>query len=138
MALGLFAAFAVPLGQTPFSALLALFVRANLPIAALATLATNPLTVPFFYYMAYRVGAGLWRGDLAALQRDPDATLIDQTISWLITLAGPTYLGLLVFALASAVAGYIGVHIGWRVWVNWRWRRRFEKRQALPATSANA
>lgn len=138
-ALGLFAAFAVPVAQTPFAALFAVGARANLPVAALATFVTNPLTVPFLYYLAYLVGRAMLR-----LQTDtifaisPDAGLIERLFSWIVTLAGPTYLGLLLFAAASAVLGYFSVHLGWRIWVGQRWKRRQRLRAARPVVRNGA
>lgn len=124
-ALGLFAGFAIPVAQTPFAALFAVAARANLPVAALATFVTNPLTVPFIYYLAYLSGRTVLdvKADgLAAL--GPEAGLVERVLSWTVTLAGPTYLGLLLFATGTAILGYFAVHLGWRIWVGQRWQRR--------------
>lgn len=130
-ALGLFSAFAVPVAQTPFAALFAVAARANLPVAALATFVTNPLTVPFIYYLAYLVGRAMLQlqsGTIFALS--PDAGTIERAFNWIVTLAGPTYLGLLVFAAVSALIGYFSIHLGWRLWVGQRWKRRRARRAA--------
>ncbi len=138
-ALGLFAAFAVPVAQTPFAALFAVGARANLPVAALATFVTNPLTVPFIYYLAYLVGRFALR-----VQSDtffalsPDAGAIERAFDWIVTLAGPTYVGLLLFAAASAAIGYLAVHLGWRMWVRQRWKRRKKQRAARPVVRNGA
>lgn len=124
MALGLFSAFAFPVAQMPAAALFALGARANLPVAAFATFATNPLTVPFVYYLAFRLGAYVWPVQRPALQRMEDTSWVEQLVTWCITLAGPTYLGLLIFACLSAVVGFFGVHLAWRIWVSQRWRKR--------------
>ena len=124
-ALGLFAGFAIPVAQTPFAALFAVAARANLPVAALATFVTNPLTVPFIYYLAYRTGAAVLRAQTGAhLAPRPDGGALEQAISWLITLAGPTLLGLWIFAAIGGLVGYFGVHLGWRLWVLLRRKRR--------------
>ncbi len=138
-ALGLFSAFAVPVAQTPFAALFAVAARANLPVAALATFVTNPLTVPFIYYLAYLVGRALLRLQSETIfALSPDAGGIERAINWTVTLAGPTMVGLLLFAAISAVIGYMAVHFGWRLWVGSRWKRRRQRRSAraglLPAT----
>ena len=57
VALGLFAAFIVPVGQIFLAAFLALPARANVPLAALVTFVTNPFTFPFWAVMANRTGA---------------------------------------------------------------------------------
>ncbi|MCG2842474.1 DUF2062 domain-containing protein [Sandaracinobacter sp. RS1-74] len=124
-ALGLFSGFAVPVAQTPFAALFAVGARANLPVAALATFVTNPLTVPFIYFLAYKVGRAVLRLQTdTILALSPDAGVIERSLMWMVTLAGPTYVGLLLFALVSAVIGFFGVHLGWRIWVGQRWQRR--------------
>lgn len=127
VALGLFAAFAVPVAQTPFAALFALAARANLPVAAACTLVTNPLTVPFVYYLAYRLGSGLLPMNpaaLAALSADSGAGFAERALAWAMALAGPTYVGLLLFAAVSAVAGWLAVQLGWRFLVMRRRQRR--------------
>ncbi len=52
VALGMVVGILVPVAQTLVAALLALPVRANVPVAAVTTLLTNPLTTP-----------PLWLGD---------------------------------------------------------------------------
>jgi uncharacterized protein (DUF2062 family) len=49
----------IPVLQILFAALFAVFLRANLPIAAAATLVSNPLTYAPLYVAAYRVGTNL-------------------------------------------------------------------------------
>ncbi|MBS3960736.1 MAG: DUF2062 domain-containing protein [Sandarakinorhabdus sp.] len=138
-ALGLFAAFAIPVAQTPFAALFAVGVRANLPVAALSTFVTNPLSVPFLYYLAYLVGRTvLQMKSNSVFAIAPDAGLFERTLNWIITLAGPTYVGLLIFAVVGAAIGYLGVQIGWRIWVGRKRRRRLHKRPAAASGSSAA
>lgn len=128
-ALGLFAGFAVPVAQTPFAALFAVAARANLPVAAVATFITNPFTVPFIYVLAFLVGReaiGMKTETLIAL--GPEAGRIEQALGWVVNLAGPTYLGLLIFAVVGAIAGFLTVNFGWRLWVGQRWTRRRRRR----------
>lgn len=128
-ALGLFAGFAIPVAQTPFAALFAVAARANLPVAALATFVTNPLSVPFIYYLAYLTGRTVLDVKTERLSAiGPEAGLVERVLSWTVTLAGPTYVGLLLFAAVSALIGYFAVHLGWRIWVGQRWHRRKRQR----------
>lgn len=137
-ALGLFSGFAVPIAQTPFAALCAVGARANLPVAAFTTFITNPLTVPFIYYLAYRVGSTLLRVKTDTLfALSPDASLIERSLMWMVALAGPTYLGLLLFAGVGALAGYFGVRLGWRIWVGQRWQRRQRQRSKAGGLKAS-
>lgn len=131
IALGLFAAFAMPVAQTPFAAVLAVGARANLPVAAAATLVTNPLTVPFFYPLAYLLGIQmLHMRENSILAIAPDAGMFERSMGWILNLAGPTYAGLLVFASVSAAVGYFIVHYGWSM----RVRHRRRTRRIRPAT----
>jgi uncharacterized protein (DUF2062 family) len=130
-ALGLFAGFAIPVAQTPFAALFAVAARANLPVAAVTTFVTNPFTVPFIYVLAFLVGKraiGMKNETLIAL--GPEATRLETALGWVVNLAGPTYLGLLIFAAVGAVAGWLTVQLGWRVYVGQRWSRRRRRRAA--------
>jgi uncharacterized protein len=130
-ALGLFAGFAIPVAQTPFAALFAVAARANLPVAAVSTFVTNPFTMPFIWVLAFLVGReaiGMKTETLIAL--GPEAGRLEQALSWAVNLAGPTYLGLLIFAVVGSAAGFLTVHVGWRLWVGQRWQRRRRKRAA--------
>ncbi len=128
-ALGLFSGFAIPVAQTPFAAVFAVAARANLPVAALSTFVTNPFTVPFIYYLAYLVGKTALRlKSDANITLGSDAGLFEGIVRWLVTAAGPTYLGLLIFAAVSATIGFFAVHIGWRFWVAQRRKRRLRHR----------
>ncbi len=55
-AIGVFFAFLVPIAQIPFSAALAMALRANIPAAVGSTLVSNPLTFPPMYYAAWKTG----------------------------------------------------------------------------------
>ncbi len=65
VALGLFAAFIIPLGQVFLAAFLALPARANVPMAAIVTFVTNPFTFPFWVVIANRVGSATLTIDTA-------------------------------------------------------------------------
>lgn len=120
LALGLFAAFILPLGQFLLAALLALVIRANVPLAAAATLVTNPLTFPPIYYAAYRLGSTL-------LSHSPDgrAGEFAQSLGQqLLEVSGPTALGLAIFAIVGAAAGYTLGSLWWRLKLVQRWQNR--------------
>jgi hypothetical protein len=136
-ALGLFAGFAVPIAQTPFAALFAVAARANLPVAAFLTFVTNPFTTPFIYYLAYRSGRAVldMQGD-AFGAIGPEAGVVEQALVGAAALAGPTFVGLLLFATVGALAGFLAVHLGWRIWVGQRWQRRRRLRARRPGGGA--
>src|SRR3546814_19869242 len=56
VALGIIIGIIVPFAQVAVAALLALSCRANVPVAALTTFITNPLTTPIVWVIAYKVG----------------------------------------------------------------------------------
>ncbi|WP_448582377.1 DUF2062 domain-containing protein [Thermaurantiacus sp.] len=138
LALGLFAAFAIPIAQTPFAAAFAFGVRANLPVAALSTLVTNPITFPVVYVAAYQAGARLLdfraRADRVLGATDNP---VDRWLTQGIEMVGTTYLGLILFAIAAGGLGYLAGQLGWRLWVARRWqRRRLFRRQRQAAEPA--
>ena len=120
LALGLFAAFIVPVGQFALAAFLAVPLRANVPLAAAATLVSNPLTFPPIYFAAYKIGTFLLDhspGDEAdELAKSLGRTLLD--------VSGPTALGLVVLAILGAAAGYIAGTAWWRLRLVRRWGDR--------------
>ncbi len=70
VALGMVTGILFPVAQIPFSAMLALPLRANIPAAALTTFITNPFTTPPLWVAAYWIGKWALRID-AALPGDP-------------------------------------------------------------------
>ncbi|MGI8706458.1 MAG: DUF2062 domain-containing protein [Sphingomicrobium sp.] len=120
LALGLFSAFILPIGQFALAALLAIPVRANVPLAAAATLVTNPFTFPPIYYAAYRVGQALLFEPAADSASNVDTSFGVQ----LLQVSGPTALGLVLFAVSAAVAGYLLGSAWWHFRIMQRWRNR--------------
>ena len=128
VALGLFAAFIVPLGQIFLAAFLALPTRANVPLAALVTFVTNPLTFPFWAVAANKVGrftlnldaaVGGFGGTHLAGEAGPLA-------AWF-QLAGVTAFGFLVLAIVSAGLGYVLSSVAWRLVVARKRRNRLAR-----------
>lgn len=125
LAAGLFFGLLMPVAQFFFAAALAVLVRGNLAVAALATFVSNPLTVAPIYWAAYRVGGRLFGVE----EVDSIDDAVPESVrngwwhihDWLVTLerwwdtTGQTMmLGLFVIALASAVVGYLLVKLLWR------------------------
>jgi uncharacterized protein (DUF2062 family) len=117
LAIGLFAAFILPVGQFVLAALLAVGIRANVPLAAAATLVSNPLTFPPIYIGAYKVGS-------AVLGSGPIDAVANDLGSKLLNVSGPTALGLLIFALAGAALGFLLGTLWWRLKLVRRWKGR--------------
>ena len=125
IAVGLFAAFALPIGQFALAALLALPLRANVPLAAVATLVSNPLTFPAIYVAAFKVGS-------LVLRHSPDdaGEIAGSFGAFLLEVSAPTAVGLLLFAISSAAAGFVAAKWWWRLRVLRRHRSRCRRAPA--------
>lgn len=141
LALGVFFGLLIPVAQIPFSATMAVLLRANLPVAVASTLVTNPVTFGPVYYGAYKLGKFILLEDspteeeleaiLTASHDDP--TQAADTGFWagvhhmwtqLGRVGKPLILGLAILASVTGVAVYFLVHMVWRLKVNWSRRQR--------------
>ncbi len=120
VAVGTFWAFAIPLGQIVAAAAHCTLWRANIPAAATVTLVTNPLTLGFWLWLAYQLGALVLGQPMA-----PVAPSGSATPSWLAEYGWPTVVGMGMFATGGAALGYVGVKLIWRlrIWLKRRARR---------------
>ncbi|MEQ8411416.1 MAG: DUF2062 domain-containing protein [Erythrobacter sp.] len=132
VALGLFSAFIIPLGQIFLAAFLALPARANVPLAALVTFITNPLTYAFWILVANRIGNFMLQIDAATagyasgrLENSWWQAFVD-----FFQMAGVTVVGFLVMAIVSAALGYVLSSAVWRVLVA---RRRAKRLRLMEA-----
>ncbi len=132
VALGLFAAFIVPLGQIFLAAFLALPSRANMPLAAAVTFVTNPFTLPFWVFAANRVGAFVLAVD-ASVGGIANEEMNSGRWAWVIEafeVAGVTTFGFAVLAIVTSALGYLISGIVWRGMVFRRRRRRNKRNEA--------
>lgn len=135
VALGIIVGVMIPVAQTVFAAIFALPSRANVPVAALTTFITNPLTTPPIWVAAYWVGGYVLRLD-AMTDAQPLTTHVKSDsadwMQWLFSTAAPaTAVGLVVISLVGAAVGYLLASWGWRWWIGRKWRRRRQARLAL-------
>lgn len=135
IAVGLFVGiFAmIPGIQIVGAALMCVPFRGNVPLAAGATLLSNPATTPMILL------AALWVGSFLGLDADLTTfqALIDrgaglgEWASWLVSSAAPALvLGLLAIAAVSAVVGYFAAIVLWRWWTGRRRRQRLSRGSA--------
>ena len=142
--IGVFFAFLIPIAQIPLAAVLSMWLRANIPAAALATIVNNPLTFPPVYYAAWELGRwilSLAQHDASALEKgDNQGSALSTGLSevsqggtsgWFDLIVGhmdsigkPMALGALIFACVFSVLGYVLVQL---VWIR-RVRRRRSNR----------
>lgn len=142
--IGVFFAFLVPIAQIPFSAAVAVALRANVPIAVASTLVTNPITFPPVYYAAWKLGGAIL-GDAgpapaagaAAPPSDPSAVSgnwLQRSWAGLRQVGKPLVLGLAIFACGFGLLVYALVHVLWRLQVWVKRRRRLKARLDLAAS----
>ena len=123
--IGLFTAF-IPLPtQMLIAALLAIMLRANLPLSVMLVWLTNPLTMPAIFYFAYKVGS-------LALDLPPKPFNFELSWQWLgdelLVLWKPFLLGCFITGLFTGLLGAVGVSTAWRIQVIRRWRKRQAQR----------
>ncbi len=141
-AIGLFFGLLVPVAQILFAGAAAVVMRANLPVAVMSTLITNPFTVAPLYLLAYWLGAYVV-GDPDAVSRPvpldgsvPSAhSHLANWLAWLGEIGGPLVAGLSILAVVGAAAGYFGVHLAWKFAVLLRLRRRATREASYPGSA---
>lgn len=132
VAIGLLWAFALPAGQILVAAAHSIWWRGNIPVAAGMTLITNPFTIGFWLWLAYKLGSLiLGVSDLeaaasgAAFQAATAAPGFD-AMAWLAHFGWPAVVGMAIFSVAGSISSYFLVKLIWRarVWFKRRARRR--------------
>ena len=124
VAIGVFFGFMLPIAQFLFAIGAAIALRANVAIAAAATLVSNPLTFPPIYWVAYKLGCwilGAPADQAGALQIEQQAEALMLKPSLLagiwssIQAAGaPLVVGLAVLAITGATVSFALVWLVWR------------------------
>lgn len=122
----------IPGVQIAGAALLALPVRANIPVAAAMTFLSNPVTTPFILAASFYIGETTlhFGADLSQFQAllDRNASLVDWA-AWLLSSAAPAMLwGLFVISVVAAAIGYLVATWGWRLWLVRKWHSRHKNR----------
>lgn len=123
-AVGLFVAWIPTPGQMAIAAVVAFYLRANLPISVALVWITNPLTMPPMFYFAYL--AGLWALNEPAPSEDFEFS-VDSIMSGLGHVWEPFLVGCLIVGIMTSVAGYFGVKEFWRYHVMKKWTERKQR-----------
>ena len=125
-ALGLFVAFMPFPGHPLVAALLALLLKVNVPVAALATFISNPLTMGPMYYFTYRVGAAL-------LSLDPSGFEFDLSMEWVtqtfVLIWQPMLLGSFLIGAIASLVGFMALDAVWRYSIHDYKSRKRQKRK---------
>jgi uncharacterized protein len=133
-AIGVFFGFLVPIAQIVLSAAFALLLRANLPVAAVATLISNPFTYAPIFVLAYHTGSAVMRepvyvADVVAIEAIDE---VQDPLDWLDRLRNvgkPLFLGLAIFAVIGGTSTYFAVSLLWILYVRLKRRRRRRRRR---------
>jgi uncharacterized protein (DUF2062 family) len=143
LALGIFFGLLIPVAQIPFSATLAVILRANLPMAVASTLVTNPVTFGPVYYGAYRLGKVVLGepqiSEAEAMKVLEDAQVEPPEIEgltgriayWaehLCTVGKPLVVGLAIVASASGIVVYFLASGIWVLRTRWSRNKRLRNR----------
>ena len=112
----------------------ALLFRVNLPLAMLTTLYTNPVTLVPLYLLAYQIGR-LLIGESNGFVAPPEFTIThfvgwtEAMQGWMLSVAKPLGIGLVVLAAGLSVIGYFATKAAWRYYLITAWRRRKRKQK---------
>ncbi len=113
-------------GQMLVAAVLAVWLRCNLPISISLVWITNPLTMPAIFFFAYELGAFILGVDTQAIQ-------FELSFAWLSATLGaiwqPFLLGCFLFSIGFGALGYFVVDIMWKAQTRRKWRERQLKRK---------
>src|SRR6185312_319382 len=110
VALGLFVGVMIPLAHFVVATFLAVFVRANIPAALLATFIGFPVVYVFIVALAYKIGNWLLNVDASThiqpLTQTMQATQTGDLLQRLTGAGLHTAVGLLIIATSLALVGY--------------------------------
>ncbi len=119
-------------------ALLALPIRANIPLGAAMTFLSMPATTPFILAASVYVGNSILRLGASSdrfLALIKSGAPISEWLNWLSTEAPVVIVegiaGLGIISIISAIVGYILATLFWRWWISAKWKRRRTKHVAV-------
>lgn len=137
--IGVFFGLLIPIAQIAGAAVFALLLRANLPVAVVSTLVSNPFTYAPIAVLAYETGAAALGvvakpGAAKALATAVESPAQDER-GWIErakAIGRPLLVGLAIFAVVGGVLSWAVVHVLWAlgVWLKRRRRRHRERRLA--------
>lgn len=139
VAIGVFFGFLIPVLQALFSAVFALVFRANLPVAIVSTLVSNPFTYAPIGILAYQVGSAVLGEStsaehLALFEDSVEEVSVSNPSTWdqILSIGKPVFLGLAIFAVVGSVSAFVATNLSWRIVVaSQRARRRKQRYQAV-------
>lgn len=144
VAIGVFWGFLVPVLQSIGAVVCAILFRANIPVAIVSTLISNPFTYAPIFILAYQLGTLILGQppDPASIAAMEDTVLPIEPaslFSWHAVgdVAKPMFLGLSIFAVVGAVISYFLTIALWRIVITVRLSRK-QQRQAKDRRAASS
>ncbi|ODC02967.1 ATP-binding protein [Terasakiispira papahanaumokuakeensis] len=129
---GIFCAFLPMPFQMVAAAVLASFLRCNLPISVGLVWITNPLTMPVIFYATYVLGS--WMLSIPPHEKPPQGVW-----DWMMTqfndIWPPLLTGSIAAGLVFALLSHFAIRLIWRWHVARAWQQRQQKRYEQPKTS---
>lgn len=130
VAVGVFCGVLIPVAQIALAIVCAILLRANVVVAAVSTFVSNPLTVPFVYYWAFRTGslvlgrgsAGAESAEAVSEAEDAAEHALEPTgwfpalADWVSSVGPPLAVGIVTLAAGGAAAAYVVVFGLWGYW----------------------
>lgn len=136
VAAGLLVAFIpIPL-QVFLAAILAFVIRANLPIAIVSTLISNPFTFVPLNFLIYKVGTAITQSNGNGMPPINDIEFHWESISlvwgemmtWFKSLGKSYFIGLLAVSVGASIIGYILAQIFWLISTRRKLRHRKKRK----------
>ena len=112
VAIGLFWAMMPLPMQTLCAALVALWLRANLPLSVIFVWVTNPITATPIYYLAYKLGSVSLNQPIQQISFELSTMWFTNTLT---TIWQPLVVGCLLLGICSATLGNITIQVLWRL-----------------------
>jgi len=135
--IGLFAGLVPGPLQMITAVLLAVPLRANVPVAMAMTFYTNPLTIVPLYLVAFAYGKFILLEEHQAVEIQPFqmdwSNLAESTVAafhWCLTLGKPLAVGLVALAVTLGIVGTLATRFAWRLYVILAWKKRAASRRA--------
>ena len=94
------------------AAFCAVYFRANIPLSLAGVWISNPITMPPMMYIGYEFGNYI-------LGIDPLFDQFEASIDWILGIFSliwePLLVGTMIIGVSSAVLGFIGIHLFWKI-----------------------
>ena len=127
----------IPFAHTYVAPFVAVGLRGNVPVAAVATWTSNPFTRPFMWAAAYKLGRFLLHSEAFADAQMMATTTVNGghhlTLARVAQHGMAFATGLVVEGLVLGAIAYFGAQFGWRRWILGKRRRDLARMAARHA-----